>query len=74
MRKLLSLLIGAGLGAAFGAALVMLFAPVSGEQLVANLKRGWDETMDEARKASEQRRLELEAQLQEMQKKRLPLP
>lgn len=74
MRKLLSLVIGVGLGAAFGMALVMLFAPVSGEQLVANLKRGWDETMEEARKASEQRRLELEAQLQEMQKKRLPLP
>lgn len=74
MRKLMSLGVGLGLGAAFGAAVVMLFAPVSGEQLVANLKQGWEETMDEARKASEQRRLELEAQLLEMQKKRLPLP
>jgi gas vesicle protein len=74
MRKLISLFIGAGLGAAFGAAMVMLFAPMSGEQLIGNLKRGWEETMEEARKASEQRRLELEAQLLEMQKKRLPLP
>jgi gas vesicle protein len=74
MRKLLSLLTGLGLGAAFGAAMVLLFAPTSGEQLVANLKQGWQETLDEARKASEQRRLELEAQLLDMQKKRLPLP
>lgn len=63
MRKIFSLMVGLGLGAAVGVALVMLFAPTSGEQVVANLKRGWQETMDEARKASQQRRETLEAEL-----------
>ncbi|MBN8619617.1 MAG: YtxH domain-containing protein [Anaerolineae bacterium] len=63
MRKIFSLVVGLGLGAAVGVALVMLFAPTSGEQVVANLKRGWQETMDEARKASQQRRETLEAEL-----------
>lgn len=74
MRKLWSLLIGLGLGAGVGVTLVLLFAPMSGEQLVTNLKQGWQEAMEDARKASEQRRLELEAQLATMQKRRLPLP
>ncbi len=63
MRKLVSLGLGFGAGALIGAAVVMLFAPTSGEQLAQNLKRGWDETVEEARKASQQRRLELEAEL-----------
>jgi gas vesicle protein len=63
MRKLTSLLLGFGLGALVGAALVMLFVPSSGDQIIAELKRGWNETLDEARKASQQRRRELEAQL-----------
>ncbi len=66
MRRLLSLIVGMGLGAAVGAAIVMLFAPTTGEQWVTALKRGWRETMDEARKASQQRRLELEAELARM--------
>jgi gas vesicle protein len=63
MRKLLSLLLGFGVGVTIGAALVMLLAPQSGEQFLASLKRGWEETMEEARKASQQRRLELQAEL-----------
>ncbi|MBL8155571.1 MAG: hypothetical protein JNM70_15415 [Anaerolineae bacterium] len=63
MRKLTSLLLGFGLGALIGVALVMLFVPSSGDQIIAELKRGWNETLDEARKASQQRRRELEAQL-----------
>jgi gas vesicle protein len=63
MRKILSLLVGFGLGMAVGAALVMLFAPTVGDQLTANLKRGWDETLADARKASAAKRAELEAQL-----------
>jgi gas vesicle protein len=63
MRKLTSLLLGFGLGALVGAALVMLFVPSSGDQIIAELKRGWSETLEEARKASQQRRRELEAQL-----------
>jgi gas vesicle protein len=66
MRRLLSLMLGLGLGAAVGVAVVTLFAPTTGEQWVKDLKRGWAETMEEARKASEQRRLELEAELARM--------
>jgi len=76
MRKLMSLVIGFGLGAAIGAAMVMLFSPTSGEQLVDNIKRGYAETMAEARKASAVRRAELEAELAQMRsnnKPRLPI-
>ncbi len=69
MRTLLSWMIGLTLGAALGATLVLFFAPTSGEQLVNKLKAGWEETMAEARRASEQRRRELEAELAQMQKK-----
>jgi gas vesicle protein len=56
-------MMGMGLGAVVGIAIVMLFAPSTGDQWVKDLKRGYSETMAEARKASEQRRLELEAEL-----------
>ena len=69
MRKLLSLTIGFGFGAAIGVMLVMLFAPTSGAQLAENLKRGFQESLESARQASEQRRAELEAELAEMQKR-----
>ncbi len=71
MRKLLSLMIGFGVGAGVGAALVMLFAPAAGEKVIAELKRGWSETLAEARLASQQRRAELEAKLAT---NRLPAP
>jgi len=63
MRKLLSLGLGLGLGAGLGVLLVTLFAPTSGEQLIANLKAGWEETMAAARVAAAERRKELEAEL-----------
>lgn len=66
MRNIIRLLLGFMLGAAVGATLVALFSPVSGQEITANLKRGWAETMEAARQASEQRRAELEAQLAEM--------
>jgi len=72
MRKILSLAVGFGLGAAIGATMVMLFAPTSGEQLVENIKRGYAETMAEARAASLVRRAELEAQLAQMRTKNTP--
>lgn len=75
MRKLISLTLGFGLGSAIGATMVMLFSPTSGEQLVENIKRGYAETMAEARKASALRRSELEAELVQMRannKPRLP--
>ena len=72
MRKIISLSLGFGLGSAIGAAMVMLFSPTSGEQLVENIKRGYAETMAEARKASALRRAELEAELARMQAKNSP--
>jgi len=63
MRKIASLMLGMGLGAGVGVLVVTLFAPTSGEQLIANLKAGWEETLAAARFASAQRRQELEAQL-----------
>lgn len=63
MNKLISLAIGLGIGAALGAAVVLLFAPASGETLIKSLKASYDETLEEARSASERRRKELEAEL-----------
>lgn len=63
MRKVMSLMLGLGLGAGVGVLLITLFTPVSGQQLVANLKAGWEETLAAARIASTERRKELEAQL-----------
>ncbi len=63
MKKLISLAIGFGIGALIGAVLVVMFAPVSGETLVKNLKEGYAETMEEARDAAGNRRKELEAEL-----------
>jgi gas vesicle protein len=71
MRKLLSFVVGFGAGAVIGAALVMLFAPLSGDQMTQRLKRGWSEALEAARDASETRRRELEAQLQATQRPRL---
>lgn len=63
MNKLISLAVGLGIGAALGAVVVLLYAPVSGEALIENLREGYAETMEEARVAAEVRRKELEAEL-----------
>ncbi len=63
MGKILGLVIGLALGAAVGAAVVMLVSPATGDKLIANIKRGYRETLDDARIASEQRRAALEAEL-----------
>ncbi len=70
MRKLASWLIGFAVGAVLGATLVMLFAPTSGAELVSRFKRGWADTLEEARQANAARRAELEAQLRQMQRRR----
>jgi gas vesicle protein len=69
MRKLVSGLLGLGLGAAAGALLVLLFAPASGQEIVALLQRSWAETMTAARQASARRRAELEAELAQLKQK-----
>jgi gas vesicle protein len=72
MNKLLSWMLGIGLGALVGALLVMLFAPASGQEIVAQLRRGWQATLAEARKANAERRAELEAELARRQGKTPP--
>jgi gas vesicle protein len=71
MNKLISLAIGFGIGALLGAAVVLLFAPTSGDTLVKSLKAGYAETMEEARDAAENRRKELEAELKQRQSRAL---
>ena len=63
MNKLLSLGLGLLLGAVAGAVLVVLFSPQSGAALRDNLRESARETLDEARKAGQARRAELEAEL-----------
>jgi gas vesicle protein len=74
VRKLLSWMLGIGLGATVGALLVILFAPASGQEIVTLLKRGWDATLEEARQANTQRRAELEADLARRQNRVPQLP
>jgi gas vesicle protein len=66
--KWTSWLIGFALGAGIGVALVMLFSPVSGDQLIARLRQGWQQTLAEARKANAERRAELEHELAQMKR------
>jgi gas vesicle protein len=69
MNKLISWGIGLLFGAVIGATLVVLFAPVSGKALIEGVKEGYEETLEEARQASEQRRIQLEAELARRQGK-----
>jgi gas vesicle protein len=66
MRKLLSFLLGIGLGAVAGVLLVTLFSPVSGREVRENLKDHYQNALDEARKASAAKRAELETELERM--------
>jgi gas vesicle protein len=68
MRKLFSFLVGIGIGATLGFALVALFSPVSGAQFRANLRRHVANAAAEASKAQAAKRHELETRLREIQK------
>jgi gas vesicle protein len=63
MSRLAGWLLGFSIGAAVGAVLVMLFVPISADEIRNRLRAGYEETMEAARLASEQRRHELEAEL-----------
>lgn len=71
MRKLLSLLLGLVVGAALGAVIVNFVAPEASAQLVSNIRRSYQETMQAARLASANRRAELEDELAQMQQRRV---
>lgn len=64
MRKFLSMLLGLGIGAAIGALLVAFFSPLSSEELRAHYERA----IAAGRKASAERREELEKELADLGK------
>jgi hypothetical protein len=70
MRRILSLLIGFGLGGVIGAVIVRLLP--GNDTLRSRLEQGWRESLVAARAASAQRRAELEAEL--ATKLKLPNP
>ena len=68
MQKTLSFLAGAVLGAMTGATLAVLFAPAPGKTIREDLRSRVQKVSEDMKQAAETRRLELEAQLANMQK------
>lgn len=64
MRKLLSFLGGIAVGALVGATAAVLLAPASGEELRGELRSRTSRFMDEIKDAAQERREELERQLE----------
>jgi gas vesicle protein len=62
MRKLLSFLAGAIVGAMVGAAVVVMLAPESGDNTRSEIRGYVNSVVDEGRRAATERRAELEAQ------------
>ncbi|HEX9595698.1 MAG TPA: YtxH domain-containing protein [Anaerolineales bacterium] len=63
MRRLFSFLLGTASGALVGATLVILLTPASGEDLRSELRNRVTNFRDELKEAAQQRRAELERQL-----------
>ena len=66
MRKLMSLLLGLGVGSTIGAVFIALFSPVSAEEFRASLKDHYERALKAGQQASAERRAELELELKEM--------
>jgi gas vesicle protein len=66
MRRLMFFAGGVLCGVMIGATVALLAAPASGEAMRSEAKDRLDDVMSEARRASEQRRRELEAQLAQL--------
>jgi gas vesicle protein len=62
MNKFMGFMAGAVCGALVGGITGLLFAPMSGQELVQSAEERWEMTMSEARRAMEERRRELETQ------------
>lgn len=63
MNKLMAFLTGALVGAAVGAAAVLLFTPASGDELQEQTRDWVDTLWTDARRAADEKRSELEEQL-----------
>ncbi len=66
MRRMLFFAGGVMCGLAIGATLALLLAPASGDAMRSDAQARFDTMMTEARLASEQRRRELETELNEL--------
>ena len=66
MRKFLSLLFGMSFGALLGALLVTFFSPVSSTEFRENWQEHYDRALAAGRKASSDRRAELEQELRDL--------
>lgn len=62
MKKLFSFLAGGLCGALVGGVTALLLTPASGEELQAQAKARWEESLAAAQRAREERQRELEAQ------------
>lgn len=69
MRRFFSFLMGTITGALFGAAVALLIAPSSGEELQARARERFENLRGEIRDAYEARVEQLEAELESMRKK-----
>ena len=72
MRKFFVFLSGAMLGGLVGATVALLLAPSSGEDARLAMRGRYQKIQDEVRHAAAARRAELEQQLAELRKPRLP--
>ena len=66
MRKFRNLLLGALMGGFIGSSLALLFAPASGEKLRGEITLYFENLQDEVNRAGEEKRAELEAQLNKL--------
>ena len=66
MNKLFSFLAGSICGALVGAVTALLLTPASGQQLRNDAEARWDLAMQEAQRAMEEKRQELNTQFEEM--------
>lgn len=66
MRKLLDLIVGVGIGLLAGGITALFFAPATGERFQARLRSHYANALEAARKAAQQRRIELEEELKRL--------
>ncbi len=64
MGKVMGFMAGAVCGLLVGAVTALLFTPASGEELIRDAEERWQQTLNDARQARDEKRLELETQFQ----------
>ena len=72
MNKFINFIAGAAIGGLIGATTALLLAPVSGEELQAQIKEQVEQIQLEVKTAASDRRAELEEQLSTLREPRPP--